>query len=197
MCGIAVPVAERKDGRPGSVTLLGTAGEDTRIAALAAALHKRVGVSLGATCWSLPELPVRRANIEDSQIRPGEIAIAAVGAHMSGLPLNGEFMKLGARFIRVTKTAPTYRLYDLPDGPPARPGLVRDESGSSIELEIWALPEDKVGPFLRVIPAPLGLGSLILADGETVNGFICETAGIKGATDITDFGGWRNYINAS
>jgi len=196
MCGIAVPVSERKDGRPGSVTLLGTAGEDARIAALAAALHKRVGVRLGATCWSLPEPPVRRANIEASQIRPGEIAIAAVGAHMSGLPLNGELTKLGARFVRVTKTAPTYRLYNLPDGPPARPGLVRDESGSSIELEIWALPEAQIGPFLRAIPAPLGLGALSLVDGETVNGFICETAGIKGAIDITDFGGWRNYINA-
>ena len=73
---------------------------------------------------------------------------------------------------------------------------MRDESGSSIELEIWAMPEDKIGPFLRTIPAPLGLGSLTLADGETVNGFICETAGTEDATDITNFGGWRNYINA-
>jgi len=73
---------------------------------------------------------------------------------------------------------------------------VRDASGSSIELEVWALPEDRIGPFLRVIPAPLGLGPLTLVDGETVNGFICENAGTEGATDITDFGGWRNYINA-
>ena len=196
MCGITVPTAERKDGRPGSVTLLGVAGEDARIATLAAALQKQAGVRLGATGWSLPQLPARCLDIESSQIRPEEIAIAAVGAHMSGLPLNGELTKLGARFIRATKTAPTYRLYNLPNGPPARPGLVRDESGSSIELEIWAMPEDKIGPFLRTIPAPLGLGSLTLADGETVNGFICETAGTEDATDITNFGGWRNYINA-
>jgi allophanate hydrolase len=45
------------------------------------------------------------------------------------------------------------------------------------------------------IPAPLGIGSLELADGAWVKGFICEPAAIANATDISVFGGWRAYLS--
>ena len=44
------------------------------------------------------------------------------------------------------------------------------------------------------IPAPLGIGTLLLADGRRVKGFICEAWALEGATDITEFGGWRDYL---
>ena len=45
------------------------------------------------------------------------------------------------------------------------------------------------------IPSPLGIGTVVLDNGETVKGFICENAGIDGAEDITNYGGWRNFLS--
>ncbi|WP_081174920.1 allophanate hydrolase [Rhizobium rhizosphaerae] len=53
LCGMAVPVAARADGRPGNVTLLAPAGKDGRIAALASLLQADAGEPLGATGWAL------------------------------------------------------------------------------------------------------------------------------------------------
>ena len=92
-------------------------------------------------------------------------------------------------------TAPFYRLYALPGGPPHRPGLVRvGKEGGTIELEVWSLPAAEVGAFLRKIPAPLGLGTVTLADGSDVTGFLCESHATQGARDITALGGWRAYL---
>ena len=44
------------------------------------------------------------------------------------------------------------------------------------------------------VPEPLGIGNVKVADGRSVKGFICEPLALEGATDITHFGGWRNYI---
>jgi allophanate hydrolase len=96
--------------------------------------------------------------------------------------------------MQCTQTAPHYRLYALPGGPPERPGLVRAANSGTIEVEVWALPADRVGSFLQLIPAPLGLGKVELADGGQVTGFICEPCGIEGAVDVTAYGGWRAYL---
>ena len=42
------------------------------------------------------------------------------------------------------------------------------------------------------VPPPLGIGNVMLNDGETVKCFICEPYAVAGArTEITRFGGWR------
>ena len=191
MCGIAVPTTPRADGRPGSVTLLATAARDAQIAGIARALQRRCGAALGATGWDLPDAVSPRP-----EPGPDEIAVAAVGAHMSGLPANRELTGLGARFLYASKTAPIYRLYSLPGGPPFRPGLIRDDSGSAIALEVWALPAARFGDFMRGIPRPLGIGTLTLETGAEVKGFICEPMGTRGAEDITAFGGWRAFLDS-
>lgn len=125
--------------------------------------------------------------------------IAVCGAHMSGLPLNATLTERGANFLETTRTAPIYRLFALPGGPPARPGLVRQTSrrdGASIELELWDLPLECWGSFVATIPAPLGIGTIELVYGREVKGFICESAGTQGASDITHHGGWRGYLAA-
>ncbi len=189
LCGIAVPMKPREDGRPGSITLLGGAGRDALLASVGAWLHHDAGVSLGATGWAGPE-PAKR--MPAAQI--DEIAVAMVGAHMSGLSLNGEVTRLGGRFLCTSRTAPGYRFYSLAGGPPARPGLVRSEGGGSIDLEIWALPQASFGAFMAGIPQPLGIGTIDLEDGSSVKGFLCEPAGLEGAVEITEFGGWRAYL---
>ncbi len=189
MCGLAVPTRPRPDGRPGGVTLLAESGADGRIAAVASALHRKECPPLGATAWAPPA-----PQPDDPAPAAHEIAVALVGAHMSGLPLNREVTKLGGRFLFVAETAPEYRLYRLAGGPPERPGLVRAADGASIALEVWALPLDRFGTFMTAIPQPLGIGTVALADGRQVKGFLCETAGLEGAEDITRFGGWRAFL---
>lgn len=190
LCGIAVPVKARRDDRPGSVTLLAKSGQDGMVAALGSALHRRSGVLLGATRWHLPEEAAPSCGPG-----PDEIAVALVGAHMAGLPLNPQVTSLGGRFLYAAETAPVYRLFALAGGPPKRPGMVRRErSGASIALEVWALPRTAFGTFMAGIPSPLGIGTVALSDGNMVKGFLCEEAGTDGAEDITAFGGWRSYL---
>jgi allophanate hydrolase len=125
---------------------------------------------------------------------PDEIALAVCGAHMTGLPLNHQLDSLGARLIRRCHTAPQYRLHALAGGPPHRPGLVRDPGGAAIAVEVWGLPRSAFGSFIAGVPSPLAIGSVILEDGSTVKGFVCEPAGLAGSTDITALGGWRAYL---
>jgi allophanate hydrolase len=127
------------------------------------------------------------------------LEVAVVGAHLAGLPLNSQLTSLGASFVREATTSDAYRFYRLAGGPPLRPGLMRGApgSGAPIALEIWALPIETVGAFLKQIPPPLGLGTVELAGGGSVKGFICEAAGLIDAEDITSHGGWRSYLAAT
>jgi allophanate hydrolase len=128
------------------------------------------------------------------------MALAVVGAHLQGMPLHGQLVERQARLLARTQTAPRYRLFALPGTVPPKPGLARvadeaaPEEGHAIELEVYALPQAALGSFLAMIPPPLGLGSIELADGTWVKGFICEPCGLQGAQDISHFGGWRAYM---
>lgn len=120
--------------------------------------------------------------------------LAVAGAHLTGLPLNHQLTELGARLVRTVRTAPVYKMYSL--GP--KPALIRQPAGTaggSIELEVWEMPIEKVGYFLRDgVKEPLGIGDVLLEDNSTVKGFIGETYAVAAAPDITSFGGWRAYL---
>jgi allophanate hydrolase len=121
--------------------------------------------------------------------------LAVVGAHLSGQPLNKQLTSRGATLVATTTTAPVYRLYALPTEPP-KPGLVRvgDVDGAgAVEVEVWELDDAGFASFVDAIPAPLGIGRLLLADGSDVAGFLCESIAVEDATDITHLGGWRAY----
>lgn len=124
------------------------------------------------------------------------IEIVVVGAHLSGMPLNGDLLALGAQFRRKASTTADYRFYALAGGPPKRPGLLRvaDGAGGAIETEVWALPPAGFGRFVASIPAPLGIGTVRLADGSSPKGFLVEPAGLNDAAEITSLGGWRAYL---
>jgi allophanate hydrolase len=47
---------------------------------------------------------------------------------------------------------------------------------------------------MKGIPAPLGIGTVALSDGGSVQGFVCEAAGLDGAADITALGDWRAHL---
>ena len=123
-----------------------------------------------------------------------KVRLGVVGAHLRGQPLNGELLDLGAGFVQQTRTAPHYRLFVLPDTSPAKPGMVRSENGGSIEIEVWQIDVTAFGRLVAAVPPPLVIGSVELASGEWIKGFLCEEVGLKDAPEITNMGGWRTYL---
>lgn len=188
---VAIPAGFRGDGLPFGVCLVGRAHSDAALLKLGAALHRHLDLPLGATTQHLPPASPLRSNTQDNC---GRIEIAVAGAHLTGMPLNGELLEQGGRFVRHHRTAPIYRMFLL-NGEPARPGLVRDPTrGRSIEIEIWSLSVANFGSFIAAIPAPLTIGTLALDGGDIVKGFLCEADGVRDAEDISDFGGWRQFL---
>jgi allophanate hydrolase len=189
LCGLALPSAMRPDGAPFGITLLAPAGRDALLASVGRAFHANTGLPIGAK--SLPHSPL--APVASSS--GDDIPIAVVGAHLSGMALNSELHALGGRLLEETTTAPDYKLYALGTTPP-KPGMLRIEAGagSAIRLELWALSPASFGKFVAAIPPPLSIGTIRLADGREVKGFLVEPAAINGARDISAFGGWRAFV---
>jgi allophanate hydrolase len=193
LCALSVPSGFRNDGLPAGITLIASAFREPQLASVGHAFHAASGVTLGATGATMPGA----APLASSAAWP-TVDIVVLGAHMRGLPLNRDLEALGARFVSECRTAPFYRLFRLPGGTVARPGMVRiAEGGAAIAGEIWRLPTESVGAFLASIPQPLGLGDVVLADGRRLKGFLCEAAATSDAEDITRFGGWRAWLAAS
>ena len=173
LCAIAVPRGTTSGGLPFGITLLSKAGFDVALLQEAAA-------------W----LGEEEMMLQDKAY--GEMYLAVCGAHMTGQPLNPELVRRKGYRVRLTQTAPCYRLFALPDG--IRPALLRDESdGVPIEVEEWALPESEIGGLIGTVGRPLAIGSIELDDGEWVKGFVGDVTASEGAEEITSFGGWRNF----
>ncbi|PKM22324.1 MAG: allophanate hydrolase, partial [Gammaproteobacteria bacterium HGW-Gammaproteobacteria-14] len=187
LSAVAVPAGFTETGLPFGITLTAPAFADESLLAIAQRWLQRIDQPIGACGYRLADTPLLPV--------PGRIEVAVCGAHLSGMPLNHQLTSRGGWLSLATHSAPCYRLYALPGGPPFRPGMVRDEAGAAIEVEVWSIPEQYFGSFVAAIPAPLGIGKVELTDGRWVTGFICEGQGIDGAEDITAFGGWRSYMS--
>ena len=190
---LSVPSAMRADGLPFGITLIAPCGSDWQLAELGQRYHHATGLTQGAT--GLP-LPAMRAIAGLRQ--PATVRVAVVGAHLSGMPLNTQLTERGAVLAGPAETAPDYRLFALPGTTPPKPGLLRVGAGQGacIALEIWEMPLSAYGSFVALIPAPLGIGTLALRDGSTVQGFVCEPEALNGALDISHLGGWRAYMTS-
>jgi allophanate hydrolase len=176
LSAVAIPAGLRPNGLPFGISLIGRAFADEALLALA---ERFKAASRFAAC------------------PPGCVPLAVVGAHLTGQPLNWQLTERGARLLKSCRTAPGYRLYALESLRPPKPGLVRDPEfrGPGIEVEVWAVPEDRFGSFVAEVPAPLGIGSAVLDDGQTVKCFICEPYAIHDAPEVSRHGGWRNYLS--
>ncbi len=192
---LSVPSAMRSDGLPFGITLIGRCGSDWQLAELGQRYHHLTGLTQGATGVPLPA-PQPIKGLTAKPRAQGRVRVAVVGAHLSGMPLNSQLTERGATLVRVTSTAADYRLYALPGTTPPKPGLLRVAvgQGSAIALEVWDMPLQHYGSFVAMIPAPLGIGTLTLADGSSVQGFVCDAEALRDAKDITHLGGWRAYI---
>jgi allophanate hydrolase len=195
---VAVPAGLQASGDatglPWGVTLAAPAHRDVVLLRLADRMHRAVDGLLGSTEAPLASTPAI-GDSPSASLDSGTVKVAVCGAHMSGLPLNHQLTSRGARFLQAVKSAPEYRFYALAGGPVQRPGMVRvAEGGAAIEMEIWEVPATAFGSFVNGIPAPLGIGKVKLVDDQWVSGFVCETLGVEGGTDITAMGSWREWL---
>jgi allophanate hydrolase len=173
LAAVSFPSGRRASGLPFGVTVIAPAGADGALLRFAAELN-------GEGSPSVPTWP----------------RLVVVGAHLHGMPLNPQLVALGARLIETTTTSERYRLYDLGTEPP-RPGLVRDKGrGAAITAELWEMSNAALGAFVAGVPAPLCIGTVELADGTAAPGFLCEPHALVGAREITEFGGWRAYLDS-
>ncbi|HSP01126.1 MAG TPA: allophanate hydrolase, partial [Thioalkalivibrio sp.] len=169
-CALAVPAGFRDDGLPFGVTLISGAWKDVELKKLAAQWLNAHPTPLGATDQPRPEEPIPAGS------SVATVQVAVVGAHLTGMPLNTQLVERHATLLKQTTTSANYRLYALPNTTPSKPGLKRvaDGEGRQIIVEVWEMPASAFGSFVDLIPAPLGIGNVELADGRWVNGFICE-----------------------
>lgn len=175
LSAVAYPAGFTPDGLPFGVTLVAPAYYD-------AALLEILG--------RIEELSRESSN------EGATVAVAVLGAHLTGQPLNHQLTTRGATLARATRTAKQYRFYALSDSVPAKPGLIREDGfdGPGIEVEVWRMPVKEFGSFVAAIPAPLGIGTVELEDGSSVKGFLCEPAALRNAREITELGAWRTYL---
>jgi gamma-glutamylcyclotransferase (GGCT)/AIG2-like uncharacterized protein YtfP len=124
--------------------------------------------------------------------------------------LNGGGMRGGslhhllrdAPLLAETRTAPLYRLYSVGDRYPAlqlaEEGTGAGASGAAIAGEVYDLPLDLLrDDLLPAEPPELELGVIQLADGTAALGMILrrQCPATDDLTDITGFGGWRDYLS--
>jgi hypothetical protein len=121
--------------------------------------------------------------------------LAVNGTLMRGLELNPNMIAAGASFVREDRTAACYRIWTIGDRHPAMqrtPG-----QGTSVALEVWAVPLQGLAAILQNEPPGLCIGKVLLQDGSIVLGVLGEPFLCEGQREITEFGGWRAYRASS
>jgi allophanate hydrolase len=131
LAGVAVPAGFRADGLPFGVTLVGPRATDRALLSIGARLHRACVSTLGALNRPVPAAPIPPSEAQSPRLAPGYSGLAVCGAHMTGLPLNHQLRDRGGYLLRTARTAPRYRLFALPGGPPHRPGLTRVATGGA------------------------------------------------------------------
>ena len=180
MAALAVPAGIRANGTGFGITLIGPADTDRALL--------DVADSYLATA-NLPSPPPL-----DLEGKMQTVKLAVVGAHLKDMPLHWQLTSRDAKFVGAFETAPNYRLYAMADSVPPKPALVHCEDGAAIKVEVYKLGVAEFGSFVAEVPPPLAIGTVTLADGSSVKGFVSEPRATEGAEDVTALGGWRAYI---
>ncbi|WP_017668555.1 allophanate hydrolase [Sandarakinorhabdus sp. AAP62] len=180
MAAIAVPAGTRSNGVGHGISFIGPADSDVALIELAETWAAATGHP------SPPPL--------DLEGKMQTVKLAVVGAHLKDMPLHWQLTSRNAVFAGAFETAPSYRLYAMAESTPPKPALVFSDDGAAIKVEVYELGVAEFGSFVVDVPPPLAIGTVTLADGSSVKGFVAEPRALTGAQDITHLGGWRAYI---
>jgi gamma-glutamylcyclotransferase (GGCT)/AIG2-like uncharacterized protein YtfP len=126
-------------------------------------------------------------------VNQSDLLLAVNGTLMRGLKLNPNMTAAKATFVRETKTEPAYRLWTINDDHPAML-RVTDGTGAQVAVEVWSVPAAGLAGILLNEPPGLCVGKVRLEDGSIVLGVLGEPALVEGQREITEYGGWRNYL---
>lgn len=119
-----------------------------------------------------------------------KVQLAVNGTLMRGLELNPNLVEAGGVFVREDATSPQYRLYSIGG---VHPAMVKEEGGTSVQLEVWEVPAQGLVEILLKEPPGLAVGKVSMADGGELLGVLAEPYLVKGQKEITSYGGWRAY----
>lgn len=189
LSAIALPNVIRADGLPSGVTFIAQAWMDQALAHFAQTWQENTEFYLGTSTQRYQ----KTQQIESQH----SVQLAVVGAHLTGMPLNFQLTTRGGTLRKKTLSAAHYQLFALKNIHPPKPALqYLQQDGQKIELEVWDIPLATFGEIVAEVPAPLGIGNVLLQDGTWVKGFICENYALTEAINISHFGGWRAYIQS-
>lgn len=123
------------------------------------------------------------------------VKLAVNGTLMRGLELEKNLLAVNAVFLKEAKTQKSYRLWSINDKNPAMIRVSPEEKHAvSVHVEIWEVPYEGLAKVLEKEPEGLSIGKVKLEDGEVVLGVIGEPELVKGMKEISEYGGWRNYM---
>ncbi|MGQ2943805.1 MAG: allophanate hydrolase [Blastomonas fulva] len=180
MAALAVPAGTRANATGFGITLIGPADTD------------RALLDVADDYLAIADLPPPPPL--DLEGKMQTVKLAVVGAHLKDMPLHWQLTSRDATFVGAFQTAPEYRLYAIANSTPPKPALVHSPDGAGIAVEVYELGVAEFGSFVVEVPPPLAIGTVTLADGTSVKGFVAEPRAMTGAQDITHLGGWRAYI---
>jgi len=185
---VAVPAGFLSNGLPWGISLVSTSMHDRKLLSFANLWQQYSQMAPGNCDYALPATVAGEASFSDY------VQLIVCGAHMQGLALNWQLTERGAQLLETTTSSSCYRMFVI-DGTPQRPAMMRDTvDGYALDIEIWQIPRAEFGGFVAAIPAPLGIGKVETSDGRWLPGFICEAYAVAEASEISELGGWRQYL---
>jgi allophanate hydrolase len=209
LCAVVVPAGLTADGRPAALMILGPALADDRVLAVAAELSGTAVFSGATSSTGATESPDPTAISLSAGANPGAAdavvpatpttTLVVVGHHLAGQPRSFDLSDRGATLTALTETAPSYKLLRVGNAIPVPVLVAVDDGGAAIEVETWSVPSAALPEILAGSSGSVCLGRVTLVDGSTEIGFVADASVLGGATettDITEFGGWRNYLAA-
>ena len=137
----------------------------------------------------------RIVSTSGDEVPAGSVLLAVNGTLMRGLKDNSHMIAAKATFVREAVTEAAYRLWSVHDDHPAMIH-VTEGSGRPMNVEVWAVPLDGLAELLQEEPPGLAIGRIRLDHGGTVLGVLGESALVEGQREITEYGGWRAYVEA-
>ena len=72
--------------------------------------------------------------------------------------------------------------------------LRSNQGGAKIHCELWAIPPEGLASVLWREPSGLTIGKIQLSDGLEVLGGIAEPWLCENRREITQYGGWREFV---
>ena len=192
LCGLALPAAMRADGAPFGVTLLAPAGGDATLASIGARVPRRYRAA--ARCARHRATAARAVAVAAGRRRDRARRRRRASFRHAAQRRTARARARGC--CEATHHRADYRLYALAGTQAAEARACcacAEGEGAAIEVEVWALPAEAFGRFVAAVPPPLSIGTLRLADGRGVKGFLVEAEAVADARDISSFGGWRAF----